>query len=184
MSSTSPFSQPPLTLLFTQSFCNVPSGEDTGRCRDGRPTRYVHRFSALSPLISSMCILGVYAGWPHSASNQPLQAGSNFGNGSGPLFSIYSNIAEKEDNKMADRWQRDAQGILIFVSLHVSFRTPPTRQLENSRLVCSLSSSRYSSPSRSRTSDHAHGTTRHFISRTSISFSPTQMYTMHLTLPL
>jgi hypothetical protein len=29
---------------------------------------------------------------------------------------MYSKMAEEEDNKMADHWQKDADGILIFVS--------------------------------------------------------------------
>ena len=29
---------------------------------------------------------------------------------------MYSKISEEEDNKVADRWQKDADGILIFVS--------------------------------------------------------------------
>ena len=45
-----------------------------------------------------------------------LQGESNFGDSSGPLFSIYSKAAEEEDNKMVERWQKDADGILIFVS--------------------------------------------------------------------
>ena len=53
---------------------------------------------------------------PRSASNQPLQGESNFGDSSGKLFSIYSNVAKDEDNKMVERWQKDADGILIFVS--------------------------------------------------------------------
>jgi hypothetical protein len=32
-------------------------------------------------------------------------------------------MAEEEDNKMADRWQKDADGILIFVSLYISPHT-------------------------------------------------------------
>jgi hypothetical protein len=32
-------------------------------------------------------------------------------------------MAEEEDNKMADRWQKDADGILIFVSSHISPHT-------------------------------------------------------------
>jgi hypothetical protein len=72
-----------------------------------------------------MYIAGVYVGWPHLVSNLPSQAGSNSGDGSAPLFSIYTKIAEKEDNKMAERWQRDALGILIFVSLHGAFRIAP-----------------------------------------------------------
>jgi hypothetical protein len=53
---------------------------------------------------------------PQSTPNQPLQGESNFGDSSGPLFSIYSKVAEEEDDKMVERWQKDADGILIFVS--------------------------------------------------------------------
>ena len=67
---------------------------------------------------------------PVSVANQqsqPSQEEFHFGDSSGPLFSIYSDAAEDEDNKMADRWQKDAEGILIFVSLrvniHLSFTT-------------------------------------------------------------
>jgi hypothetical protein len=51
--------------------------------------------------------------------NQPLQSlqgESSFGDSSGPFFSIYSKVAEEEDRKMVERWQKDADGILIFVS--------------------------------------------------------------------
>jgi hypothetical protein len=41
---------------------------------------------------------------------------SSFGDSSGPLFSMYSDATEKEDNKMTDRWKADADGILFFVS--------------------------------------------------------------------
>jgi hypothetical protein len=54
-----------------------------------------------------------------SAPNQASQAQSNFGDSSGPLFSIYSKTAEEEDNKNAERWKNDADGILIFVSPRV-----------------------------------------------------------------
>jgi hypothetical protein len=36
-----------------------------------------------------------------------------------PLFSMYSRMAEEEDNKTVTRWQRDTDGILIFVGLFV-----------------------------------------------------------------
>jgi hypothetical protein len=36
---------------------------------------------------------------------------------------MYSKAAEEEDNKMADHWQKDADGILIFVSPRVSIHT-------------------------------------------------------------
>ncbi|KAH9987491.1 hypothetical protein BJV77DRAFT_789145 [Russula vinacea] len=52
-----------------------------------------------------------------SAPNQPLQREPNFGDSSGKLFSIYSNVAEDEDNKMVERWQKDADAILIFTGL-------------------------------------------------------------------
>ena len=35
---------------------------------------------------------------------------------SGPLFSIYSKIVEEDDNKRAERQQKDAEGIVLFVS--------------------------------------------------------------------
>jgi hypothetical protein len=64
---------------------------------------------------------------PHPPSNpqpapnqQPLQAESIFGDSSGPLFSMYSKAAEEEDNRMVDRWQKDADGILIFVGPRVN----------------------------------------------------------------
>jgi hypothetical protein len=63
---------------------------------------------------------------PSSASNQPLQPGqgeSNFGDSSGPIFSMYSKLAGEEDDEMVDRWQKDADGILIFVSPSIDVHT-------------------------------------------------------------
>jgi hypothetical protein len=51
-----------------------------------------------------------------SAPNQPSQRESNFGDSSGKLFSMYSNVSKDEDDKMVERWQKDADAILIFVS--------------------------------------------------------------------
>jgi len=83
--------------------------------------------SALLPPCSpsELSTVGTNNGWPRFASSQPSQAESNFGDRSGPLFSIYSGIAEKDDNKRAERWQRDAQGILVFVSPHSAFCIAP-----------------------------------------------------------
>jgi hypothetical protein len=36
---------------------------------------------------------------------------------------MYSKLAEEEDNKMVDRWQKEAEGILIFVSHSVGAHT-------------------------------------------------------------
>ena len=35
---------------------------------------------------------------------------------------MYVKMTEDEDEKMAKRWQKDADGILIFVSPHISLR--------------------------------------------------------------
>jgi hypothetical protein len=39
------------------------------------------------------------------------------GDSSGPLFTLYSKLAVEEDNKMVERWQKDAEGIIIFVCI-------------------------------------------------------------------
>ena len=60
---------------------------------------------------------------PNQPSRHEPQGGSIFGDSSGPLFSLYSKIAEEEDDKVTDRWQKDADGILIFVSGRVAIPT-------------------------------------------------------------
>jgi hypothetical protein len=74
-------------------------------------------------------------------TNQPLQGESNTGESSGLLFSVYSKAAEDEDNKMVEQWQKDADGILIFVSprfrisliLHMNWNTIDRSILRRSR---------------------------------------------------
>jgi hypothetical protein len=39
---------------------------------------------------------------------------------------MYVKMAEEENNKIANRWQKDADGILIFVSPHISFHVLST----------------------------------------------------------
>ena len=59
---------------------------------------------------------------PESASRQLSQISDEyhkFNDSSGPLFSMYSEIAEGEDNKMVKQWQKDSEGILTFVRPHV-----------------------------------------------------------------
>ena len=56
----------------------------------------------------------------HSRDTPGLQ----FPDSSGPLFTMYSKIGEEEDNKMTERWQADADGILIFVSPRVHIHIP------------------------------------------------------------
>ena len=47
---------------------------------------------------------------------KPSYGNSSFGDSSGPFFSIYTKVTKKEDDEMVERWQKDADGILIFVS--------------------------------------------------------------------
>ena len=54
---------------------------------------------------------------PQNAQDQATQPKCKpvFIDGSGPIFSMYLEIAEKEDEKMAESWKADADGILVFV---------------------------------------------------------------------
>jgi hypothetical protein len=78
----------------------------------------------LSPLILQICIIHVDGNHNERQSppNQPLQLSkeeSEYSNSSWTLYSMYSKIAEDEDNKMVERCLKDADGTLIFVSPHV-----------------------------------------------------------------
>lgn len=88
--------------------------------RGGEPPRYVVDPSQL--IISQTRKVDDHPEQSQSAPNQlsqSTQGEPNFGDSSEPLFSIYSKNAEEEDNKTAERWQKDADGVLIFVSLCV-----------------------------------------------------------------
>jgi hypothetical protein len=58
---------------------------------------------------------------------------------------MYIKITEGEDNKMAHRWQKDADGILIFVSHHIA--STMIELNDQYRLVYSLLHSPHCSPS-------------------------------------
>ena len=61
-------------------------------------------------------------------------------------------MSQEEDSKMADRWQRDADGILIFVSPHVYLHAfERSDQREHRRPVYSLLQLRHCSQCQSRT---------------------------------
>ncbi len=64
---------------------------------------------ALSSSYSSVC-----------AGDDQYPGMSNFVDGSGPIFSMYLEMATEEDKEMAETWKADAEGILIFVCLCVS----------------------------------------------------------------
>ena len=56
---------------------------------------------------------------PLSTQNQAWQGESDFVDSSGPIFSMYLKMTEEEDKKMAESWKADAEGILVFVRLHL-----------------------------------------------------------------
>ncbi|KAH9031390.1 hypothetical protein EDB83DRAFT_2525764 [Lactarius deliciosus] len=60
---------------------------------------------------------GVHLYPPQSAPTQEPRGMSNFVDGSGPIFSMYLEMATEEDKKMAESWKADADGILIFTGL-------------------------------------------------------------------
>ncbi len=59
---------------------------------------------------------------PYPLQSAPIQATQgepNFIDGSGPIFSMYLEMATEEDKKMVEGWKADADGILIFVRLYL-----------------------------------------------------------------
>ncbi|SRR6266702_2708242 len=67
------------------------------------------------------CRRGPIGGHPYpppSVPTQVTQGEPNFIDGSGPIFSMYLEMAGEEDEKMVEGWKADADGILIFVCLY------------------------------------------------------------------
>ncbi|KAH9018848.1 hypothetical protein EDB85DRAFT_2279225 [Lactarius pseudohatsudake] len=54
---------------------------------------------------------------PQSAPTHEQRGMSNFVDGSGPIFSMYLEMATEEDKKMVEGWKADAEGILVFTGL-------------------------------------------------------------------
>ena len=58
--------------------------------------------------------------WPQTVPTPPPEYKATKGQGdfidsSGPIFTMYMEMASEEDKKMAEGWKADADGILIFV---------------------------------------------------------------------
>jgi hypothetical protein len=89
---------------------------------------------------------------PRSEQRQQSQGQPTLSDGADPIFNMYVKMSQEEDNKMADRWQKDADGILIFVSsssyLHA---LESSDKREHRRPVYSLLQLRHCSPCQSRT---------------------------------
>ena len=90
---------------------------------------FLHSILA-SPTISPLYVVSDDRGRPRSGATQPLPGESDFLDSSEPLFSMYSKIAE-EDNKIAEGWKTDADGILIFVSPRAPINTHTTLMNRN-----------------------------------------------------
>jgi hypothetical protein len=73
-----------------------------------------------SPFTSAIPI-GDHQYPPWSARNQTWRSESNFVDSSGPIFSMYMEMAEEEDKKLAESWKADAEGILVFVRYYLLF---------------------------------------------------------------
>ena len=54
-----------------------------------------------------------------SVQNHTPQGESGFVDSSGPIFSMYMEMAEEEDKKLTESWKADADGILIFVRIYL-----------------------------------------------------------------
>jgi len=65
---------------------------------------------------SSHYIAGNYTYPQQSSQDNKFHGEANFVDGSGPLFTMYLELAEEEDKKRAESWKADADEILVFVS--------------------------------------------------------------------
>ena len=96
----------PNSAIHTQHLSDASTSKSTGGPRKGERKRYV---------IDPLHIVDDRRD-PQLSLNRPLQGEFNFGDSSGPFLSIYSKAADDEDNRMVDRWQKEADGVLYFVS--------------------------------------------------------------------
>ncbi|SRR5258708_1290129 len=94
---------------------NVQSCRQT-RYREWGRYRYLSSCSSLLRLLlnQSSCIVDA------SGRNRLSKRELDYGDSAWPLYSMYSNIAQQDDNMLADRCQRDTNGTMVFVSPHVT----------------------------------------------------------------
>jgi len=99
--------------------------------------RYLIRFSifASSNSPTTVCMgIETHRSQPGVAQAQlpqQCQGKLHFCDSSWPLYSMYSKFAQEEDDKMAERCQTNADGILIFVSPHECFCVAAQTNLRN-----------------------------------------------------
>jgi hypothetical protein len=131
----------------------------------------------------SACTVDGHLEQPPSPSNQSFHGETKFDDSSGPLFTLYSRITEKEDNTMVQRWQKDAEGIIIFVRQR-SWALPLRTHWMVNRTAFSLLSSLYLSLYPSKTSGPTRRTFPRSISGTSINYLPIPTFLAFPTLLL
>ena len=121
----------------------------------------------------SACTVEGHLYQPPPPPNQSVHEETKFYDSSGPLFTLYSRITEEEDNTMVQRWQKDAEGVIIFVRQRFPANAPPLR---THWMVDSTAFSLLSSPSLSsypsKTSGPSRKTFLRSISGTSLNDLP------------
>ena len=84
---------------------------------------FLRQDSIVAILTQSASRIGdyMYPPCPNRRRRASHRGASNFVDGTGPIFSMYLGTAEEEDKKMAEYWEADGDGILIFVRLYPQF---------------------------------------------------------------
>ena len=103
---------------------DLEGGGDPGRCYLATVT------CRFGPDLTDFAIIDSHNDQSRSTPNDPNQSSPEelepqFRDSAWPLYSVYSNIAQDEINKMVECCQRDTDGILIFVSSHVRPQMTP-----------------------------------------------------------
>jgi hypothetical protein len=93
----------------------------------GKPSLILlpHQLERLNPIKFVVCTVRADID-NNTATNVPRmrqlsQSEAVYYDASGPLFSVYLQLADEEDTKMAESWKGDADGILVFVRRKNSF---------------------------------------------------------------
>ena len=113
--------------------------------------------SAVTSLSSQICVVGGHPNQSQPIQISPLESYQreiNYGDRSWPLYAMYSRVTQEDDNKMAERYQKAADGVLVFVSPHFNTGFLHT-SIGNHRAVYFLPLSPHCLQSQSQTSSPA-----------------------------
>ena len=145
------------------------TGNDTGM--------FSTRRSAMTSLSSRVCVVDGRSQPIQFPFLQSYQSQVNYGDRSWPLYAMYSKVTQEEDNTMAERSLKAADGLFVFVSTRL---TPPFLHtlIGNHRVVYSLPLSLHCLQSQSRTSSPALRIPLPSTLRTFTSFLQTKAHLM------